>query len=76
MNVINHNLLARLINEAEVNHSELARRSEISRGTIGNITKGSTCPSIEIINCLFNSGVLEITKDDFIATFFPNLPFK
>lgn len=76
MGIINRELLLKFINETGVSYSELARQSDISRNTVDNMKNGSTIPSIEIINCLFNSGLLNITQDDFMATFFPNITFE
>lgn len=74
MKIIDSVLLSKYIDDAGLNQSELARNTEISRGTICNLLDGSTNPSHPIINCIANT--LDFTLEDFAATFFPNIQFK
>lgn len=74
METIDNELLSERINQTGLNYSELSREINISRNTLYNISLGRTFPRPEVINSLVS--FLEITEEDFIAIFYPNIEFK
>lgn len=72
--VINKELLIQHINQTGLNYSEIARGIEISRNTIYNVLFGETNPSYSVINSI--AAFLELTENDFLQIFFPEITFK
>lgn len=74
MENINSELLSKCIYKTGLNYSAFAKISNVSRNTIYNISLGKTCPSYLVIEGLAKS--LDITQEEFILIFFPNIKFK
>lgn len=74
MKVINSDLLFQYLEKANLNYSELAEKTAISRNTFYNILCGKNFPSYSVMSILASS--LEFTQSEFIEVFFPNVEFK
>jgi len=71
---INYELLLKRFNQSEFNYIELANHTAISRNTVRNVMVGRTNPSQYVAASLAEA--LELTQDDIIAIFFPNITLK
>lgn len=71
---INRDLLCNLIIEKGFTYSKISQDLNLSRGTIYNFSIGRTIPNVAFITNLANA--LELTQEEFMAIFFPNLTFK
>lgn len=74
MKSIDNELLSKHIYETGLSYLEIAESTKISRNTIYNVLCGQTCPSYSVMNNLANT--LQLTQNDFIAIFFPEIQFK
>lgn len=74
MKVIDNELLFKYMDQADLNYSDISRKTDISRSTLYNIIWGKNCPSYMVMSTLVDS--LEFTQNEFISIFFPHLNFK
>lgn len=74
MHSIDHELLFRRFCASGFSYSKLADDANLSRGTIHNVMLGRCQPSHYVASRL--AEVLNLTRDDIIAIFFPNITRK
>lgn len=68
---MNNKLLRKRFKESGLSYKELADKIFISRSTIRNIMFGHTSPSYYVLINIAEA--LELTKEEIIEIFFPNL---
>lgn len=71
---INNELLLRKFRESGKNYTELAHSTSVSRSTLHNILYARTRPSYFALVSLAEE--LDLSNDDIIAIFFPNIIMK
>jgi len=74
LHIINYELLLKRLRQSEFNYSRLAEDVNVSRNTIRNIMSGRTTPSHYCSASIAEA--LELTHEDIIAIFFPNINDK
>lgn len=74
MESIDTELLQAVFVESDYTYTELANVVGISRNTVHNIMFGLTSPSYYVITSI--AAALELSEEEIIAIFFPNLKMK
>ncbi len=72
--IIDYELLLKRFRQSEYNYNRLAQNVNVSRNTIRNIMSGRTTPSHYCSASIAEA--LELTHEDIIAIFFPNINNK